>query len=72
MAKKKEPEHGIVGGDQYMRYTDKKGTTWVDHHRVIAGGKFAENQAAEFVKNGGKAEAITKEAYDAARKKAKH
>lgn len=54
-----------------MRYTDKKGTTWVDHHRVIAGGRFIEATVEAYAKDGGKAEPISRAEYDAARRKDK-
>lgn len=71
MAKReKAPEQGLSGADQYMRYTDKDGATHVEHHRVVAGGRFAQSQADEYAKLGGKAKAepISREQYLAERK----
>lgn len=71
MAKEmKAADGGIVGADQYMRYTDKEGKSHVEHHRVIAGGRFAQNQI-DAAKIGGKskAEVIDEATYRAERKR---
>lgn len=49
--------------DSYLRHTDKRGHSWLQHHRVWDRDAFLESQLNAAAKEGGKIEVVTEKQY---------
>lgn len=55
----------LIPKDIYIKYTDKDGQTWNQHHRVWDAEKFVQSTQASYKKIDGKIEVITKQEFEA-------